>query len=186
MLDHAVLVRAQTGAVIRRHHHQHAGAGFRRFARTFRRDARGEMTTGRDHRHAAGHVREAKIRERVALRVRQQELLGIIRENADAVDALVDHAIEHAALAVEIDVAVFGERRRRDRKHAGITGRRHCNPLLRNSNIFNPPKDRAAAAPAATAAGLPPGRTRTTRQARASSGCRPAGSTRRSTIRPWT
>ena len=41
----------------------------------------------------------------VALRVGEQELLGIVGEDADAVDALVDHAVEHAALTVEIEVA---------------------------------------------------------------------------------
>ena len=41
----------------------------------------------------------------VALVVGEQELLGIVGEDADAVDALVDHAVEHAALAVEVEVA---------------------------------------------------------------------------------
>ena len=40
-----------------------------------------------------------------ALVVGQQELLGIVGEDADAVDALVDHAVEHAALPVEVEVA---------------------------------------------------------------------------------
>ena len=43
------------------------------------------------------------VEQRVALGVRQQELLRIVGEDADAVDALVDHAVEHAALAVEIE-----------------------------------------------------------------------------------
>ena len=38
MLDHAVLVRAQSGAVIGRHHHEHLGAGFGGAACALRRD----------------------------------------------------------------------------------------------------------------------------------------------------
>ena len=48
---------------------------------------------------------EAEVEQRVALVVGQQELLGVVGEDADAVDALVDHAVEHAALAVEVEVA---------------------------------------------------------------------------------
>ena len=70
-------------------------------------DARAEMAARHDDRHAAGDVREAQVEQRVALGVGQQELLGVVGEDADAVDALVDHAVEHAALAVEVEVAVF-------------------------------------------------------------------------------
>ena len=49
---------------------------------------------------------EAQRRAAVALVVGQQELLGVVGQDADAVDALVDHAVEHAALAVEVEVAV--------------------------------------------------------------------------------
>ena len=41
----------------------------------------------------------------LALVVGEQELLGVVGEDADAVDALVDHAVEHAALAVEVELA---------------------------------------------------------------------------------
>ena len=75
---------------------------------------------GDDHRHAAGDVREAQVEQRVALGVGQQELLGVVGEDADAVDALVDHAVEHAALPVEVEVAGVGERRRRDGEHAPV------------------------------------------------------------------
>ena len=50
--------------------------------------------------------REAQVEQRVALVVGQQELLGIVGKDADAVDALVDHAVEHATLSVEVDLAV--------------------------------------------------------------------------------
>ena len=54
---------------------------------------------GDDHGDAAGDVRQAEVEQRVALLVGQQELLGEVREDADAVDALVDHAVEHPAHA---------------------------------------------------------------------------------------
>ena len=56
----------------------------------------------------------------VALLVVEQELLGVVGEDADAVDALVDHAVEHAAHAVEIEVAVLLKRGGRNWQHAGI------------------------------------------------------------------
>ncbi len=49
---------------------------------------------------------ETKIEQRRALRVGQQELLGIVGQDADAVDALVDHAVEHAAHPGQIEVAI--------------------------------------------------------------------------------
>ena len=67
-------------------------------------DARREMAAGHDDRHAAGHMSQAQIERGRPLVIGQQELLGVIREDADAVDALIDHAIEHAALPVEIEI----------------------------------------------------------------------------------
>jgi hypothetical protein len=64
-----------------------------------------EMAACDDHRHAAGDVCEARSVSVSRSASRQQELLGIVGQDADAVDALVDHAVEHAPLAVEIDVA---------------------------------------------------------------------------------
>ena len=69
-----------------------------------------------DDRNTPADVRHADVEQRAALGVGQQELLRIVGEDADAVDALVDHAVEHAALAFEVDVAGLGEGRRRDRK----------------------------------------------------------------------
>src|SRR6478672_11413780 len=81
------------------------------------------MTARDDDRDAAIHMRKAHVEQYIALAVRQQELLRIVGENADAVDLLVDHAVEHAALAVEIDVTGIGERRRGNREHAGHSHR---------------------------------------------------------------
>ncbi len=104
MLQHRALVGAQARAVVRRHQHQHRGTGRR---------------GGPCARAAAIRVlkwlqvtitgtrpltwRQAEVEQRVALVVGQQELLGVVGEDADAVDALVDHAVEHAALSVEVE-----------------------------------------------------------------------------------
>ena len=62
------------------------------------------------------------VEQRAALRVGQQELLGVVGEDADAVHALVDHAVEHAPHARQVEVARRRERRGRD----GMTPVRGC------------------------------------------------------------
>ena len=122
MPDDALVVGAQGGAVIGRHEHHHRGTRRRRLARARRGDLGAEMARRDDDRHAGLDVRQAEIEQRVALGVGQQELLGVVGEDADAVDALIDHAVEHAALAVEVELALGRERRGGDGKDAG--GRR--------------------------------------------------------------
>jgi hypothetical protein len=102
-----------------------APAGGRR-ARPLAGDARAEVAARDDHRHAAGDVRAAELEQRRALVVGEQELLGVVREDADAVDALVDHAVEHAPHARQVEAASVVERRRRDRVDAGPGLRRRC------------------------------------------------------------
>jgi hypothetical protein len=123
VLDDGGLVRSQRRAVVGRHQHHHGGAGRLGAARAFRREPRGEVAARHDHRHAPGHVREAEVQQHIALVVRQRELLRVVGEDADAVVLLVDHAVEHAPLALEVDVAAVGERRRDDREHAGERSR---------------------------------------------------------------
>ena len=43
---------------------------------------------------------QAEIQKHISLFVGEQELLGIIGQDAKPVDALVDHAVEHPLLAV--------------------------------------------------------------------------------------
>ncbi len=78
------------------------------------------MAAGHDHGNASRDPVEAGLDQRVAFGIGQHELLGVIRQNADAVDALVDHAIHDPTLPVEIEVTVARERRRRDRIDAGV------------------------------------------------------------------
>ena len=49
----------------------------------------------------------------------EQELLGIVGEDADAVDALVDHAVDNAAHALFVDPTVGMEGCGRDGQDAG-------------------------------------------------------------------
>ena len=56
----------------------------------------------------------------VALGIGEHELLGEIGENAEAVRAGIDHEIDTAALAFEIELAALVEDGGRDREHAAI------------------------------------------------------------------
>jgi len=68
----------------------------------------------------AGDVRQTNVEQRVALIVGEQELLRIVGEDTDAVDALIDHAVEHAPLAGDVQLPGLGEGRRRDRKNSRV------------------------------------------------------------------
>jgi hypothetical protein len=61
-------------------------------------------------------VPEAQVHERIAFGIGQQELLGVVREYANTVYLLIDHAVDYAPLSVEIQFARFGEWRGRNRK----------------------------------------------------------------------
>ena len=107
VLEHAGLVGAQAGAVIGRHEHQHVArrpAAARRPRSAAIRVEKWLLVTMTGTRPATCSRRE--IEQNVALVVGQQELLGVVGQDADAVDPLVDHAVEHAALAVEVEIAV--------------------------------------------------------------------------------
>ncbi|MNR33638.1 hypothetical protein D3C85_1513240 [compost metagenome] len=75
-----------------------------------------------DHRHAPGHMFERQPGERFALVVGQQELLGKVGQDAQAVDAGINHEVDAALLARQIERAVFVERRRHDREDAAVAG----------------------------------------------------------------
>ncbi len=80
------------------------------------RDLRAEMAAGHHDGNAPGDMLKTDFRQDPPLLVGQQELFGIVGQNADSVDALVDHAVEHAALAFDINVAIGLEGRRGDGK----------------------------------------------------------------------
>ena len=102
----AVLVGAQERAVVGRHEHQHVerrGSRRRRARSAAIRVEKWLQVTITGTRPARGQ----SARSSRALRSSsgEQELLRVVSQDADAVDALVDHAIEHPALAVEIEIA---------------------------------------------------------------------------------
>ncbi len=120
VLQNTVFVGAQPRAMVGRHQHQHRGTGGGGGFGALRGDAGAEMAAGDDHRDAAADMGQAQVGECRALVVGQQELLGIVGQHADAVYALIHHAIEHAPLAVEVEVAGCCEGCGRDRIDAGM------------------------------------------------------------------
>jgi len=110
--------------VIGRHEHHHLGAGGLGPTGALDRESRAEVAARDDHRHTPGHVPQAEVEQRVALNVQEGELLGVVRQDTDAVHALVDHAVEHAPLTLEVEVARVGERCRRDGKDSRKQRRR--------------------------------------------------------------
>jgi hypothetical protein len=105
--------------MVGRHQHDDPGSRGLGAPRALDRQPGAEVAAGHDHRHAPGHMREAEVEQRLPLAVRERKLLRVVRQDAQAVHALIDHAVEHAALAVQIEVAGLGERRGRDRKDSG-------------------------------------------------------------------
>jgi hypothetical protein len=63
---------------------------------------------------------EAKPGQNVPFFIGQQKLLGEIGQNADAVDTLIDHAIENALHALQVKTAVIVERCRGHRPHTAV------------------------------------------------------------------
>ena len=78
------------------------------------------MRRRHDDRHPAGDMLEHRVHHLLALGVGQHELLGEIGQDADAVRAGVDHEVDAAPLAVEIEFAALIEDGRRDRKDAAV------------------------------------------------------------------
>ena len=62
----------------------------------------------------------AEIGQQIALGIGQEKLFGIIGEDTNAVDALIDHAIKNAPHPVEVEIAVFKKWCRGNRIDAGI------------------------------------------------------------------
>ena len=93
------------------------------------------MRGGDDHGHAARDMLQHRMHHGLALGIGQHELLGEIGEDADAMRAGIDHEIDAAALAVEVELAALVEDGGRDREHAAIGalgvlwGDRHRNYL---------------------------------------------------------
>ena len=65
-------------------------------------------------------MREAQLKQRLPFLVGKGELLGVVGEDADAIDPLIDHAVEDTFLTVQIETPPRIERCRRDGEHSGI------------------------------------------------------------------
>src|SRR5262245_19883110 len=118
--EDARLIRLQQRAVVGRHQHKHCGSRLRGGTPAFDGDARAVMAARDNHRNPSGHVRQAELEQCLALGVSQKELLGKVCEDADAVDALINHAVKHAAHAVEVEITIVMEGHRRDRENSTV------------------------------------------------------------------
>ena len=78
------------------------------------------MRRRHDHGHAARDMLQHCIHHLLALGIAEHELLGIIGENADALRAGIDHEVDAAPLAVEIELAAVIEDGGRNGKDAAI------------------------------------------------------------------
>lgn len=110
-------------AMIGRHDHHHGGAHVLGAPAALDADRRAEVAGGDDDRHAAVHALQDLPRQDLALLVGQQELLRIVRQHAQAIDAGVDHELHAAALTVQVQAAVVVEDRRHDGVEAAMAGR---------------------------------------------------------------
>ena len=102
------------------HHHHDGGAKLLGLACAGDGDVGGEMADRHDHRDAAVDMFKAQAGQMGPLGIGNQELFRKVRQNADAVTALIDHAVDHPPHAVIIDGTSLGERGRRYRPDAGI------------------------------------------------------------------
>ena len=112
------------GAVVGRHHHHHGRAQVLRLAAARGADLGAEVGGRDDHRHAPGHVLERRARQDLAVLVGQQELLGEVRQDAQAGRTGIDHEVEAAPLARQVERAGFVEGRGHDREDAAMAGLR--------------------------------------------------------------
>lgn len=76
-----------------------------------------------DHRHAARDVVEYHVHQRIALVVGEGELFGEVRQNAQPVRTRVDHEVDAAFLAFEVETAGVVEDGRRDGEDAAQCSR---------------------------------------------------------------
>ncbi len=112
------LGHAEGGAVIRRHHHHHGGAELLRLMAAGYADLGAVVRGGHDHRHASRHMAEDGAGQRFPFGVREHELLGEIGEDAQARGAGVDHEIDAAQLAGQVERAGLVKNGRHDREDA--------------------------------------------------------------------
>ena len=138
-LDDSLLGYAESGAVIGRHDHDHRSARVLGLAAALGADARTEMRRRHDHGHPAGDVLQHRVHHRFALGIGQDELLGEIGQNAEAVGAGFDHEIDTAALTREIKLPAIVKNGRSDRENTAIRpfcSRGHSGCSVRTGSVI--------------------------------------------------
>ena len=90
--------------MVRGHQHHHRRAELGRPPAPPDDDPGREVGGGDDDRDAARDVLETEPGEGLALLVGEQELLGVVREDAEPVRALVDHAVDRPLLTLEVEL----------------------------------------------------------------------------------
>jgi hypothetical protein len=81
--------------------------------RTIYGDLRSVMADGDDCRHASRHMGKTVLRQQAAFFIGDQELFREVGKDANPISALIDHAIQNAVHAVEINRSIGVKRRRR-------------------------------------------------------------------------
>ena len=102
------------------HHHHNRRAKLLCLPCPRHHDIGGEMADCHDDRHSAIDMGKAKLCQMLALVIGNQELLGKIGKDADAIAPLVDHAVQNPAHAVIVDGTIFGKGCRRDRPDTAV------------------------------------------------------------------
>src|SRR6187402_1018435 len=98
---------ADGGPVVRRHHHHHRRSEILRATTAGGADIRAEMRRRYDDGNTTSDMFEDRNGEEITLIVRERELLGEVRQNADTIRARVDHEVDAAALAFKIEASLF-------------------------------------------------------------------------------
>ena len=147
------------------------------------------MRGGDDDRHAAGDLLEREPHHLVALLVGQQELLREVRQDADAVDALVDHQVHDAPVALDVEVAIVVEDGRRDRQDAlvgfghGVISSWRTGRNANGDTVVR--RVLAALVPRKRRAMLPMSGSTSKQRGRSPSGSRPAAFDQKIESEPW-
>jgi hypothetical protein len=60
------------------------------------------MAAGDHDRHASRNVRQTEINQYIPFIIRQKKLFRVICEDTDPIDPLINHAVEHTPLPVQV------------------------------------------------------------------------------------
>src|SRR3954447_14563772 len=112
------LRRTDCGPMIRWHDHHHGSPSRLCSPAALCAHTRAEMGGGDDHWDPPSNVLEGEVGQPLALLVAEHELLREVGQDAEAVRAGVDHEVEAASLAIEVQFTIIPERGGHNREHA--------------------------------------------------------------------